>query len=87
MNFFNFAVFFFILQKKCLTIAKLYGILISINTKGINGMECEYSISLDRIIKEFQLEVIHLPRPAEEIKISNTEVNRPGLALAGFFSP
>ena len=53
--------------------------------KGSNSMESEYSISLDKIIKEFQLEVIHLPRPAEEILISNAEVNRPGLALAGFF--
>ncbi len=48
-------------------------------------MEGEYSISLDKIIEEFKLEVLHLPRPAEEIMISNTEVNRPGLALAGFF--
>ena len=48
-------------------------------------MECEYSISLDKIIKEFQLEILYIPRPAEEILISNTEVNRPGLALAGFF--
>ena len=48
-------------------------------------MECEYNISLAKIIKEFQLEVLHLPRTAEEIFISNTEVNRPGLALAGFF--
>ena len=53
--------------------------------KGTTGMEGEYSISLDKIIEEFKLEVLHLPRPAEEIMISNTEVNRPGLALAGFF--
>ena len=48
-------------------------------------MESEYSISLQKIIDEFQLEVIYLPAPAEEIFISNTEVNRPGLALTGFF--
>jgi HPr kinase/phosphorylase len=48
-------------------------------------MECEYSISLDKIIKEFQLEVLSLPRPAEEVMIANPEVNRPGLALAGFY--
>ena len=48
-------------------------------------MESEYSISLDKIIKEFQLEEINLPRPAAEIMISNTEVNRPGLALTGFY--
>lgn len=48
-------------------------------------MESEYSISLAEIIKEFQFETIYLPSPAEEILISNTEVNRPGLALTGFF--
>ena len=48
-------------------------------------MDCEYSISLDKIIKEFQLDVLYLPKAAEEILISNAEVNRPGLALAGFF--
>lgn len=48
-------------------------------------MESEYSISLQNIITEFQLEAIYLPRPAEEILIKNTEVNRPGLALSGFF--
>ena len=48
-------------------------------------MESEYSISLEKIINEFQLEEIHLPQPASEIMISNTEVNRPGLALTGFY--
>lgn len=48
-------------------------------------METEYSISLAEIIKEFQLEVIYLPCEAEKIMISSAEVNRPGLALAGFF--
>ena len=48
-------------------------------------METEYSISLAEIIKEFQLEVIYLPCEAEKIMISSAEVNRPGLALTGFF--
>lgn len=48
-------------------------------------MESEYSIPLKTIIDEFQLETVYLPCPAEEILITNTEVNRPGLALAGFF--
>ena len=48
-------------------------------------MESEYSISLKNIIDEFQLETIYLPCPAEEILIKNTEVNRPGLALTGYF--
>ena len=53
--------------------------------KGSNGMESEYSISLQKIIEEFQLETLYLPKDAEEIMITNAEVNRPGLALAGFF--
>ena len=48
-------------------------------------MESEYSISLKNIINEFQLETVFLPGPAEEIQIKNTEVNRPGLALTGYF--
>ena len=48
-------------------------------------MESEYSISLQKIIEEFQLETLYLPKDAEEIMITNAEVNRPGLALAGFF--
>lgn len=47
-------------------------------------MKSKYSISLEYIIKEFRLEEIYLPASAEEIKISSTEVDRPGLALAGF---
>ncbi len=48
-------------------------------------METEYSISLQQIITEFQLEVVYLPKKAEDIVLSNAEVNRPGLALSGFF--
>ena len=47
-------------------------------------MKSKYSISLEFIIKEFQLEQIHMPRPASEVMVSSTEVDRPGLALAGF---
>ncbi len=48
-------------------------------------METEYSIALEQIINEFQLEVVYLPTAAKDILLSNAEVNRPGLALAGFF--
>ena len=44
-----------------------------------------YSIALSTIIKEFGLRPVYLPGPAEEIVVGNTEVERPGLALAGFF--
>ncbi|MBR6726565.1 MAG: HPr(Ser) kinase/phosphatase [Clostridia bacterium] len=44
-----------------------------------------YSIPLSALIGEFSLESVYLPSEADKIFISNTEVNRPGLALAGFF--
>ena len=44
-----------------------------------------YSIPLSKLITEFSLQAIYLPDEAEKIIISNTEVTRPGLALAGFF--
>ena len=47
-------------------------------------MESKYSIPLSEIIDEFQLEVVHMPRSAEVIKVTSPEVARPGLALAGF---
>ncbi|MBQ8341119.1 MAG: HPr(Ser) kinase/phosphatase [Clostridia bacterium] len=48
-------------------------------------MKETYSISLADLIREFGLSACYLPDEAEHILISNTEVNRPGLALAGFF--
>lgn len=43
------------------------------------------SMPLSILVKEFQLEELYLPQSAEKIQISSTEVNRPGLALTGFF--
>ena len=45
-----------------------------------------YSITLDKLMKELQFEEVYMPVPAKEIKISNREVMRPGLALAGFLT-
>ncbi len=47
-------------------------------------MSAVYSVSLQRLIKEFSLEAIYLPKPAEEVLITTTDINRPGLHLAGF---
>lgn len=47
-------------------------------------MKSQYTITLDKIINEFALEQIYVPRATEEITISTMEVDRPGLALAGF---
>ncbi len=44
----------------------------------------QYRVSLDSIIREFQLETVYLPED-RTVEIDRPEVNRPGLALAGFF--
>ncbi|MGN1047545.1 MAG: HPr(Ser) kinase/phosphatase [Eubacteriales bacterium] len=48
-------------------------------------MEEGYTIKLSRIIKEMSLKEIFLPESAEEILVRNPDVERPGLALTGFF--
>ena len=45
-----------------------------------------YSISLKKVMEELQFEEIYMPVSADQIKITNREVMRPGLALAGFFT-
>lgn len=45
-----------------------------------------YSITLEKLIKELALEEIYMPVPSSEILITNREVTRPGLALAGFLT-
>ena len=48
-------------------------------------MSAEYTIPLSKIEKEFGLERIVIPENYEEINVENREVNRPGLALTGFY--
>lgn len=48
-------------------------------------MKKDYQIALSKIVDEFQFEVIVRPENYEEIMIESPEVNRPGLALAGFY--
>lgn len=48
-------------------------------------MKTDFSVSLAKIIKEFSLETIYLPKDPEEILVTNVEVNRPGLQLAGYY--
>ena len=44
-----------------------------------------YTVPLSQIVEDFKLEVIVRPNSFEQIQISSPEVNRPGLALAGFY--
>lgn len=48
-------------------------------------MEEKNRISLSSLINEFKLEKIYLPNEPEEIYVTAPEVDRPGLALTGFF--
>ncbi|MBQ9796677.1 MAG: HPr(Ser) kinase/phosphatase [Clostridia bacterium] len=48
-------------------------------------MKKVYKIPLSKIVSDFHLEVIVKPENFDEIQIVSPEVNRPGLALAGFY--
>lgn len=44
----------------------------------------QYSVTLEKIIYNHSLEVIYIPKPANEIEIVTDEVNRPGIVLTGY---
>lgn len=44
----------------------------------------EYSVSLEKIIENHNLETIYLPKAAEDILIKSAEINRPGIVLTGY---
>lgn len=48
-------------------------------------MHTNFTIGLSKIISEFSLEVLNMPESDREIMISSSEVNRPGLHMAGYF--
>ena len=48
-------------------------------------MEEIYSVKLSEVIDEFDLEVLALPDQAENIDITCSRVNRPGLQIIGFY--
>ena len=48
-------------------------------------MSSEYTIPLSKVEKEFNLERITVPENYDEILVETPEVNRPGLALTGFY--
>ena len=45
----------------------------------------KFTISLQKIIDEFKLEVIYTPKDPSELLIDENDVNRPGLQLMGFY--
>ncbi len=44
-----------------------------------------YSVPLSSVIREMRLEEVYMPGSAEEHKVISCDVNRPGLALSGYF--
>ena len=48
-------------------------------------MNKKHTVSLNKIIKEFSLEILNMPLCDGEILISAIDVNRPGLQMAGYF--
>lgn len=48
-------------------------------------MSITYSVSLEKLIREFDLKSIYLPCDAKDILITSADVNRPGMQLNGFF--
>lgn len=47
-------------------------------------MSQTYSVSLDKVIQNHNLDVVYLPKSAEEILITTAEINRPGIVLTGY---
>ena len=48
-------------------------------------MAAKYTISLKKILDEFHLSEFYVPEPSEKIMVETPEVDRPGLALSGFY--
>ena len=48
-------------------------------------MEKKYSVSLSKIIGEFALEQLYMPCDPADLYVTTSDINRPGLQLAGFF--
>lgn len=43
-----------------------------------------YSVSLENVIENNNLDIVYLPKSADEILITTAEVNRPGIVLTGY---
>ena len=48
-------------------------------------MEKQYTVTLEKVVKELSLETVYMPADGTERVIVSPEINRPGLALNGYF--
>ena len=44
----------------------------------------QFKVSLSKLVKELHMEVRYSPCPVEDVMVTNADVNRPGLLLAGY---
>jgi HPr kinase/phosphorylase len=49
------------------------------------AMDGKFTVPLSKIVKEFSLESLYMPKETDSILVSSVDVNRPGLQLGGFF--
>ena len=47
-------------------------------------MAAKYTVSLAKILKDLQFDVLYMPKDPSDILISSLDVHRPGLIIAGF---
>lgn len=47
-------------------------------------MSQNYSVSLEKVIGNHNLDVVYLPKTADQILIETAEINRPGIVLTGY---
>lgn len=48
-------------------------------------LKTPYSVALKNIINEFKLESIEIPEDPQNLYVQNTDINRPGLELGGYY--
>lgn len=53
--------------------------------QGCDGLISKFKVSLAKIIEDFELKIIYAPEDPAEIFVSETEVNRAGMQLSGYF--
>ena len=47
-------------------------------------MSHQYTVALEKLIRDLNLQVLYYPQTEEEILVSHAELMRPGLAFTGF---
>lgn len=51
----------------------------------LKSTPADFSVSLEKIMEEFELTVMYTPAPLPELFVKNNDINRPGLQFAGHY--